>query len=147
MLQQHDHPLSEPHLGPADGPHRSPCGGAAGRGGSEADEKLSSDRLGEPSTLIRERVERARERQRLRFKGTRLYTNADMGPKEVRLYCKLDEAGNALIKAATRQLGLSTRAFHRILKVSRTIADLAGSEAIETTHLAEALQYRPRRQV
>ena len=110
-------------------------------------EKLSSDRLGEPSGSIRERVERGRAAQRERFAGTKLYTNADMGPKEVRVYCKLDEAGNALIKAATRQLGLSARAFHRILKVSRTIADLAGSEGIETAHLAEALQYRPRRQV
>ena len=110
-------------------------------------EKLSSDRLGEPSAKIRERVERGREAQRKRFAGTKLFTNADMGPKEVRVCCKLDEAGNALIKAATRQLGLSARAFHRILKVSRTIADLAGSQGIETAHLAEALQYRPRRQV
>ena len=110
-------------------------------------EKLSSDRLGEPSANIRERVEAARAVQRERFAGTRLLSNADMGPKEVRVHCKLDEAGNALIKAATRQLGLSARSFHRILKVSRTIADLAGSQGIETTHLAEALQYRPRRQV
>lgn len=110
-------------------------------------DKLSSDRLGEPSASVRERVERARAVQRQRFAGTHLFTNADMGPKEVRQYCKLDEAGNTLIKAAMRQLGLSARSFHRILKVSRTIADLAGSEAIETTHLAEALQYRPRRQV
>jgi magnesium chelatase family protein len=110
-------------------------------------EKLSSDRLGEPSANIRERVEAARAVQRGRFAGTRLLSNADMGPKEVRVYCKLTEAGNALIKAATRQLGLSARSFHRVLKVSRTIADLAGSKGIETTHLAEALQYRPRRQV
>ncbi len=110
-------------------------------------EKLSSDQLGEPSASIRERVERAREVQRQRFTGTKLVTNADMGPKEVREYCRLDEAGNTLIKAAMRQLGLSARGFHRILKVSRTIADLAGSERIETAHLAEALQYRPRRQV
>lgn len=108
-------------------------------------EKLSSDRLGEPSADIRERVERARELQRQRFAGTHLFTNADMGPKQVRQYCKLDEAGSTLIKSAMRQLGLSARAFHRILKVSRTIADLAGSERIATTHLAEALQYRQRR--
>ncbi|NLS76659.1 MAG: ATP-binding protein [Chloroflexi bacterium] len=109
-------------------------------------EKLSSDQLGEPSAKIRERVEQARAVQRQRFAGTKLVTNADMGPKEVREYCRLDEAGNTLIKAAMRQLGLSARGFHRILKVSRTIADLAGSERIETAHLAEALQYRPKRQ-
>ena len=110
-------------------------------------DKLSSDRLGEPSANIRERVERAREKQRQRFTSSKLLSNADMGPKEVRENCILDEAGKALIKAAMRQLGLSARAFHRILKVSRTIADLAGSERIQTAHLAEALQYRTRRQV
>ena len=110
-------------------------------------DKLSSDRLGEPSAKIRERVERAREVQRKRFAGTKLLSNADMGPKEVRECCALDDAGKTLIKAAMRQLGLSARGFHRILKVSRTIADLAGSPRIETAHLAEALQYRTRRQV
>ena len=109
-------------------------------------EKLSSEQLAEPSTRIRERIEKARQVQRQRFTGTKLLSNADMGPREVREYCALDETGKALIKAAMRQLGLSARAFHRILKVSRTIADLAGSERIETAHLAEALQYRPRRQ-
>ncbi len=72
---------------------------------------------------------------------------ATSGPAEVREYCPLDEAGKALIKAAMRQLGMSARAYHRILKISRTIADLAASERIETAHLAEALQYRPRRQM
>jgi len=110
-------------------------------------EKLSSDHLAEPSAKIRARVERAREVQRRRFAGTKLLSNADMGPKEVREYCVLDDAGKSLMKAAMRQLGMSARAFHRILKVSRTIADLAGSERIETAHLAEALQYRARRQV
>ena len=109
-------------------------------------EKLSSEQLAEPSTRIRERIEKARQVQRQRFTGTKLLNNADMGPREVREYCALDETGKALIKAAMRQLGLSARAFHRILKVSRTIADLAGSERIETAHLAEAIQYRPRRQ-
>ncbi len=69
-----------------------------------------------------------------------------MGPAEVRATCKLDEAGRALVKAAMTQLQLSARAFHRILKLARTIADLDGSDAIKTHHLAEALQYRPRRQ-
>ena len=109
-------------------------------------EKLTSDRLGEPSAAIRDRVERAREVQRKRFAGTELSCNADMGPAEVREFCPIDEAGKSLLKAAMQQLGMSARAYHRVLKLARTIADLAGSEKIETPHLAEALQYRPRRQ-
>jgi len=110
-------------------------------------DKLTDDRLGEPSAAIRERVEAARERQRQRFAGTRLTCNADMGPAEVREYCRIDDAGRSLLRAAMTQLSMSARAFHRILKLARTIADLAGSEVIETHHLAEAIQYRPRRQM
>ncbi len=109
-------------------------------------EKLSDDRLGEPSAAIRARVEAARERQRRRFEGSHLLTNADMGPAEVREYCPLDEAGRSLLRAAMQQLQMSARAYHRILKLARTIADLAGSDKIQTVHLAEAIQYRPRRQ-
>ena len=109
-------------------------------------EKLSDDRLGEPSSAIRERVEAARERQRRRFEGTGLLSNADMGPAEVREHCRVDDAGNSLLRAAMQQLHMSARAYHRILKLARTIADLSGSEQIETVHLAEAIQYRPRRQ-
>jgi len=110
-------------------------------------EKLTDERLGERSEVIRARVERAREVQRRRFAGTPLSCNADMGPTEVREICQLDETGRGLVRAAMQQLGMSARAFHRILKLARTIADLAGSERIETAHLAEAIQYRPRRQV
>ncbi|MBC7252139.1 MAG: YifB family Mg chelatase-like AAA ATPase [Anaerolineae bacterium] len=110
-------------------------------------EKLSSDRLGEPSAKIRARVEKARERQRQRFAGTHLACNADMGPAEVRQFCQVDAAGQSLLRAAMQQLQMSARAYHRILKLARTIADLAGSERIETVHLAEAIQYRPRRQL
>ncbi len=110
-------------------------------------DKLSGDRLGEPSATIRQRVEKARDIQRRRFEGTALSCNADMGPAEVRQYCPVDEAGQSLLRAAMRQLSMSARAYHRILKLARTIADLAGVERIETAHLAEAIQYRPKRQV
>jgi magnesium chelatase family protein len=109
-------------------------------------EKLTDDRLGEPSARICERVEGARAVQRRRFEGTALSCNADMGPAEVREVCRLDEAGRSLVRAAMQQLQMSARAFHRILKLARTIADLAGAESIQTHHLAEAIQYRPRRQ-
>jgi magnesium chelatase family protein len=110
-------------------------------------EKLSDERLGEPSAAIQARVEAARERQRRRFEGSSgLLSNADMGPAEVRDHCRVDDAGKSLLRAAMQQLHMSARAYHRILKLARTIADLAGSEEIQTAHLAEAIQYRPRRQ-
>jgi len=108
-------------------------------------EKLTDDRLGEPSAVIRKRVETARERQRERFAGTDFTCNADMGPGEVRKYCPLNDQSRTLIRQAMNQLQLTARAFHRVLKLARTIADLSGEEGISTTHLAEALQYRPRR--
>jgi magnesium chelatase family protein len=108
-------------------------------------EKLSDQRLGETSQAIRARVERARMVQRERFREVKgVACNAEMRPAEIREYCELDAAGQALIKAAMRQMHLSARAYHRILKLARTIADLARSERIEAAHLAEAVQYRPR---
>ena len=78
------------------------------------------------------------------------FAPAKAGPGEVREFCRLDDAGKSLLKAAMQQhpegTRMSTRAYHRILKLARTIADLAGSEGIQTAHLAEAIQYRPRRQ-
>jgi len=105
-------------------------------------EKLTNTQSGEPSSAIRTRVEAARERQRLRFGQTKLTCNADMGPRQVNQFCTLDAEGNALANAAMSQMGLSARGYHRILKLARTIADLAHSEHIRPSHLAEALQYR-----
>jgi magnesium chelatase family protein len=70
--------------------------------------------------------------------------NADMGPAEVREYCRLDETCSSLMRTAMRQMQLSARAYHRVLKLGRTISDLAGEDSITAAHLAEALQYRPR---
>lgn len=108
-------------------------------------DKLSGGRVGEASERIRERVIAARQRQAERFRGTRLLTNADMGPGEIRQHCPIDSAGQSLMKAAMRQLQLSARGYHRVIKLARSIADLAASDIIGAAHLAEALQYRPRR--
>ncbi|HUU64944.1 MAG TPA: magnesium chelatase, partial [Dehalococcoidales bacterium] len=86
-----------------------------------------------------------RSRQLERFKGTRLTCNAEMTPTEVREFCHVEESAQSLLKAAMKQLYLSARAFHRILKLARTIADLENSAIIKTQHVAEAIQYRPRR--
>ena len=107
-------------------------------------EKLADKRQVETSQMIRQRVQAARERQLARFTGTKLTCNAEMGPNEVRAYCETDAAGEKLLKAATQQLHLSARAYHRVLKLARSIADLAGSEMIAANHIAEAIQYRPR---
>jgi len=111
-------------------------------------EKLTDGALTEGSTEVRSRVEHCREVQRLRFSESRLSANAEMGPVEVREFCQhfLDDASKSLLRTAVNQLALSARAFHRVLKVARTLADLAGSEVIAAAHVAEALQYRQRGQ-
>lgn len=107
-------------------------------------EQLADRRPGELSDAVRSRVERARAVQARRFAQSGILTNADMGPKEVQLFARLDPAGEQLMRTAVRQLALSARGYHRVLKLSRTIADLASCEQVQTTHVAEALQYRPR---
>jgi magnesium chelatase family protein len=110
-------------------------------------EKLADDRMGESSEVVRQRVEQARSIQRKRFNGTKLASNADMTPLEVREFCQVEPSAQSLLQAAMRQLCLSARAFHRILKLARTIADLADAETISASYLAEAIQYRPRAQL
>ncbi len=107
-------------------------------------EKLADRRPGESSSAVRSRVERARAVQAQRFADRAIRLNSDMGPAEVREFCDLDTTGEQLMRAAMRQLQLSARAYHRVLKLSRTIADLAGEPEITPPHIAEALQYRPR---
>ncbi len=110
-------------------------------------EKLTDTRPAESSAQIRARVLAARTVQQRRFQGShgRMLCNADMGAADISAYCALDTSGQSLMKAAVRQLNLSARGYHRVLKLARTIADLAASEAIAAPHLAEAIQYRARR--
>lgn len=109
-------------------------------------EKLSGNKISESSESIRARVQAARNIQQQRFTGSQsdVICNADMRIGEVRKFCQLQDEGQSLMRSAMSQLQLSARAYHRILKLARTIADLAGSENIQSAHLAEALQYRPK---
>src|SRR5690349_15166651 len=104
--------------------------------------EISAERTGESSSVIRERVLAARHRQQARFAGkARITCNARMGSKEIRAYCALDESTLELLKMAMHDMNFSARAYDRILKVARTIADLAGSEQISSDHISEAIQY------
>jgi magnesium chelatase family protein len=97
----------------------------------------------EPSAAIRERVEAARARQAARFRADpATHANAQMGAREVRRFCRLSAPAEALMRQAVTRLGLSARAYHRVLKVARTIADLAGSTELDPAHVSEAIQYR-----
>jgi magnesium chelatase family protein len=103
---------------------------------------ISSDRATEHSSSIRSRVERARQAQINRFQGTSIYCNAQMNDRMTKKFCCIDEESKGLLKKSMERLGLSARAYTRILKVSRTIADIEGSEGIKTNHISEAIQYR-----
>jgi magnesium chelatase family protein len=105
-------------------------------------EELMGVPKGEPSRDIRKRVVAARKRQQERYAGTGIFANAAMQSRQIRKYCPLDSPARDLLKSAIEQLGLSARAYDRILKLSRTIADLAEVEAIQMGHVAEAIQYR-----
>ncbi len=107
-------------------------------------EKLASDALGEMSSSVQARVELGRAHQQRRFDGTHLTSNAEMTPGEIRDFCPIDGTAQSLLQAAMKQLNLSARAFHRILKLARTIADLDDRESIAAADIAEAIQYRPR---
>jgi magnesium chelatase family protein len=106
-------------------------------------EEISTQKPGESSENIRERVNKARRLQQERFAAVSFINcNAQMGSRQIEIFCPLDQQGKGLLNKAIDQLGLSARAYHRIIKIARTIADLAGSEQINTPHVAEAVQYR-----
>jgi magnesium chelatase family protein len=105
-------------------------------------EQLDSHSAGENSESIRRRVNATRRIQNERFRGTGITCNARIKPDRLHEFCHLSESGRTLLKKAFERLGLSARAYDRILKVCRTIADLDGSETIESAHVAEAVQYR-----
>ncbi|MBM4445926.1 MAG: YifB family Mg chelatase-like AAA ATPase [Chloroflexi bacterium] len=107
-------------------------------------EKLTDETLGESSGKVRARVEAARQIQQKRFEGTKLMCNTEMTPIEVKESCRVDPPAQSLLRTAMKQLHLTARAFHRVLKLARTIADLDRAEIIKANHLAEALQYRHR---
>ena len=105
-------------------------------------QEMASESSGEQSESIRKRVNQARKIQQERFEGKKIYCNAQMTSKHLKKYCQIDDASKRLLETAIDKLGLSARAYTRILKVARTIADLEGSEAILTPHISEAIQYR-----
>ena len=139
--------VPEADLWSTPGPDRHPYRSAARRL-----RKLSGDRVGESSESIRARVQAARDIQTKRYLSIRtsntelsnIVCNANMRIGEIRQFCRLPEEGQRLIRAAMTQFNLSARVYHRILKLARTIADLAGREEIQSVHLAEALQSRPK---
>jgi magnesium chelatase family protein len=107
-------------------------------------DKLSEASSGEKSADIKKRVEAARKIQKLRFENTDLVTNTEMSSENVKTFCELDNESSKLLKSAVEKLHLSARSYFRIIKLSRTIADLGAEKKILPKHIAEALQYRPK---
>ena len=108
----------------------------------KAPEILEKNRTAESSEAIRERVEKARQRQGMRYSGKGMGCNAQLGVRELDLYCQVPKEAELLLKMAIQELGFSARAYHKCLKVARSIADLEGKESIETAHVAESIHYR-----
>jgi magnesium chelatase family protein len=106
------------------------------------EERLIRTEQSESSKEIQKRVVKARERQAIRFKGSQIFSNSEMGPTEIKKFCKLTEESTNLLKQAIVRLSLSARSYFKIIKLSQTIADLAGDEIIQLSYVAEALQYR-----
>lgn len=107
-------------------------------------EKLTSEKVAEESALIRMRVQKAREIQRERFKNETIVTNSEMNLQQIKEFCQIDQSSQELLRSAVSQLHLSARGYHRLLKLGRTIADLANQERIQAAYIAEAIQYRPK---
>jgi magnesium chelatase family protein len=103
---------------------------------------LASREPGESSREMKERIDHGREIQLERFKGMKIYCNAQMSNRHIKKFCQIDETSQELLELAIDKFGLSARAYTRILKVARTIADLEGQEDIKPAHLSEAIQYR-----
>jgi len=107
-------------------------------------EKLSATVKAEPSKTVRSRVMMAKKIQQERFKGTKIKSNSEMKNNDIKKYCQVDERTKKLLNSAVERLGLSARGYHRILKLARSISDLANEKNISSAHIAEALQYRPK---
>ena len=105
-------------------------------------EKITDNSPAEKSEVVRERIAKAREIQAKRFKNKQIFTNAEMTNQDLKKFCQVDEAGKNLLKEAINKMNFSPRAYFRLLKVSRTIADLENSKDIQTSHIAEAIQYK-----
>ncbi len=106
------------------------------------EEKLITNALSESSIKIRKRVIEARERQKFRLKNTKIKTNGEMNPSDIKKFCRLTPEAVDLLKQAISQLSLSARRYFKIIKIAQTIADLQADEVIQSSHIAEALQFR-----
>ncbi|MDD5546867.1 MAG: ATP-binding protein [Candidatus Omnitrophica bacterium] len=104
--------------------------------------ELSNKSRGESSADIKERVDKARKMQGERYKGLSIFCNAHLSPKYLEQFCRIDKEAAELLKLAILELGLSARGYDKVLKIARTVADLAGAETISAEHISEAINYR-----
>ncbi|OGM14988.1 hypothetical protein A3A76_05455 [Candidatus Woesebacteria bacterium RIFCSPLOWO2_01_FULL_39_23] len=110
----------------------------------ETDKLVGNKEKAEGSKSIQTRVQKARDMQIKRFKGSKFKSNSEMSSKAIKEFCKLSPECYAILRSAVASMNLTARSYHKVIKVARTIADLEGVEVITTTHIAEALQYRPK---